>query len=394
MSEQKYNLSISLVNSLGESYDISPENVISLSITESVLSLLPRFEMEISDKGSFLDDRAITDKSMFYIVIDNIIESEPIIDANFIISSFVANSDSLENQFNSFIITGYVECFDMFSPYLKRAYKGSSDTVISNIANEMGMTFDGRVVGVENNTWYQNGNNYQFIHHVGDRSFIDGDGVFVYGDVNRNIVYTSYDTEASRESTLIGYYSKDRVENNVLMGDDKKYMYFNAYNVMNNVDMYNNCVLYGGSYSYYNLEEYIYTDIELDSKLTDFYNQHQDYSDTSVFSIGVGLLPDEPIFDTIYKGKVQNAFYKYALFSNTILVNINNSTQVKLFDKIDFNLPSPFTRDGISDPYSGEYLIGSITYSIARNRPLEKQVILCRHGINNNPDDKSVKDIV
>ena len=150
--------------------------------------------------------------------------------------------------------------------------------------------------------------------------------MFVYGDTKRILNYTAYKTEISKESKFTAYYSNDIVENNVIFDEDIQYMFFNGYNIMNNAEMYNNCVLYGGTYSYYNLEEYIYTDIELDEKSTDYYNQNNTYVDESVFSIGVGLLPDESIFDTIYKGKTQNAFYKYAMFSNTILLNINNST--------------------------------------------------------------------
>lgn len=393
MADQIYTMNVKLINTLGEEFIIASDNIISLSITESVLSVLPKFQMVVSDKGTLIENRAITDKSMFYIVINNGISDEPLIDANFIISSFDVSSDSLENQFVSISIAGYIEANDMFSTYYNRSYRGSSDSVIGNIANLVGMTMDARTQGVENNVWYQKGNNFQFIHHVSDRSFIDSDGVFVYGDINRNLIYTSYKTEVDRESKFIAYYSKDRVENNILLNNEQQYMFFNGYNILNNAEMYNNCVLYGGTYSYYNLEEYIYTTVGLDSKNTDFYNQNQNHIGNPVFGIGVGLLPDEGIFDTIYKGKIQNAFYKYAMFSVSILMNINNSTDVKLFDKVDFNQPSTILRDLTADPYSGEYLVGSITYSIIRNRPIEKQIIICRYGLNSNPEDKSVRDI-
>jgi hypothetical protein len=259
----------------------------------------------------------------------------------------------------------------------------------------VGFTFDRRVRGIEDNIWYQLGNNFQFMSSVSDRAFIDSDGVFVYGTTDKKLVYTSLNTESARESTKIAKFSKDRFENNVLLNNtqDQKVMFYDGYNIMNNTEMYNNIAAYGGVYSYYNLTDYIYNTVHIESKTTDLYNFNKDYVGNPVFNVGVGLLPDQSLFETIYRGKLQNAFYKYTLHSNTIILNINNSTKVQLFDKISLDLQSTLDGSEISPSYSGEYFVGAITTVITRDMPMAKKILLCRHGINST-NNNFVGDIV
>ncbi len=394
-TEQKYALTIKLINPTGSELDINADSVISFNITENVLTLLPRFDMVITDKGSFIEGFPFTDKMYFYISLSHILDEDPVIDGNFRISSFAVASDSHENQVQTFKVTGYLDADNMFKQYIRTCYTGSSDSVIGNVVESCGLTFDNRTTGVENNKWYQNGNNYQFLTHVADRSFVDGDGVFVYGDTNSNIVYTSFNTEASKEAKYTAKYSKQDVERSVRFEDDEDVLFYDSYNIINNSDMYNNYVVYGGQYSYYDLEKYVYTDIKLDSKMTDFYNFNEKFkNEYGVFSKSVGLLPDEKIFDTIYKGLIQNAFYKYSMWTINIWMNVNALTNVELFDKIDVDLPSTVLRDAVNDTYSGEYLVGSVTYNITRNAPVQKSVILCRYGMNDMPDTTLIKDII
>jgi len=382
ITNQSYNLRVSLRNSLGGEFIINPENVLSLTISESVLGILPKFEMVITDKGTFIENYPIVDKTTMYITLDNVVDDTPIINAEFIISTFFVTSDVYQNQYVQLNIAGYFASRDMLSPFHRQAYKGSSDDVLRNMSTEVNMVFDGRVRGVEDNIWYQSGNNFQFINHVADRAFVDDDGVFVYGDVNGNLIYTSYKTELSKNRKFVGTYDRLKVEQNILLESESNIMYYDGYNILNATEMYNNVAVYGGQYSYYNMTNYIYNTTSLNSKSTDYYNQNKEYAGRGAFSIGVGLLPDESFFETIYKGKIQNAFYKYAMFSNTIMLNVNNCTKARLFDKVELNLLSTLTRNDISDTYSGEYLIGGITYNITRDRPLEKQVMLCRYGMN------------
>jgi hypothetical protein len=387
-SNQQYDLNISLVNTIGEEVVLQSENLLTLSITESVLSLVPKFEMIINNVGGFVDRTPITDKSMLYISITNpnkvsssVYSNEYIINAKFIVSGFYAMSDTFENKYLTYKISGYLALDDLFAPFHKQSFVGSSDQVLEQVCNEVNYTFDRRIRGTESNIWYQTGNNYQFMAHVADRSFIGGDGVFVYGTTNKQLVYTSINLESSRATAKVATYSKSQVENNFL-GDDERNMYYDGYNIMNNAEMYNNTSNYGGYYSYYNLSDYVYDTIHYDNKLTDLYNINKKYVGKPSFSVSMGLITDESLFDTIYRGKQQNSFYRFALFSNTVLININNSTNVKLFDKIDLDLQSTYDGKDISSSYSGEYLVGAITTVIARDLPIAKKVMLCRYGMN------------
>jgi len=367
------------------------------------LSLVPKIDLVMNNVGGFTDKTPITDKSMLYISIDhpnkeygNVHDTEYLINAKFIISSFYAVSDTFQNKYLTYNIAGYLAIDNLFNPNRRNYYLGSSDQVIDTVGSEIGFNFDGRVKGVEDNVWYQSGNNFQFLTHVADRSFIDGDGVFVYGTTDKRLVYTSYNTEASKEVAKIAKFDRSRVDNNVLLPNvvqDQKHMYYDGYNIMNNDEMYNNLYTYGGLYSYYNLTDYKYDTIHFDTKMTDLFNINKDHVNSPSFNIGVGLIPDESIFETIYRGKLQNSFYKYALHSTTILLNINNSTEVKLFDKIDLDLQSTFDNNEISPSYSGSYLVCAVTTVINRDMPIAKKVLLGRYGMNST-NNSLVGDIV
>jgi hypothetical protein len=73
-------------------------------------------------------------------------------------------------------------------------------------------------------------------------------------------------------------------------------------------------------------------------------------------------------------------------------LNINNSSDVQLFEKVSLELRSMITPNTISEPYSGDYVVGCITHSITQNIPYSKKIILCRSGMNNY-DNVYVKDV-
>lgn len=401
-TNQQYNLRLSLINSIGEETTLNNENVITLSITESVLSIVPKIDITLINVGGFIERTPITDKCMISIVIEepnkiakNIQDNTSyIVNSKFIISSFYAMSDLYENKYLTYNISGYLALDNLFVPYHRQSFTGSSDDVLEAVCGEVGFNFDRRVRGVEDNIWYQAGNNFQFMTHVMERSFVDGDGVFVYGTASKDLVYTTMGFESSKEVSKIAKYSKSQTETNMLL-NDTKHMYYDSYNVLNNAEVYNNVVLYGGLYSYYDMTKYVYDTVHYNGKLTDLYNLNKQYAGQPVFSIGVGLLPDESLFNTIYRGKMMNAFYKFAMFSNSILLNVGSCADVNLFDKIDLYLNSTADGNTISESYSGYYLVGAITTTISRDMNILKKVMLCRYGMNypSNKNTNIVGDI-
>jgi len=388
-SKQLYTLQVLLSNSKDSSpstetmVGIPYDSIVSLEITESIVTILPKIEMYVADAGTFLDGNPISDKDVLHIKINNNVEQpETEINATFIISGITILSDNYQNKGNAIKIVGYMAADNVFSPYTQNAINGTSNDVIRKISKKIGLKFKSDVTGSENIYWYQDGNNYQYLTHIANRAYVPNDGVFVYGTLDGTINYTTLKTKIVSEPKLTGYYEPDRVKNNVLGDDDVGIMYYDGYEIVDITEIYNNLSNYGGYVSQYDLTSYVGTDLKNMSKMTDLFNQNSKYTDQPVFVGNLGIIGDKPLLNTIYVGKVQNTFTKFQLFSNSISININNSTDVKLFDKVNLYVPSTFDGYPSAEPYSGEYVVTSISHSIVKDASYSKRILLCRNGIN------------
>jgi len=374
---------------------IPPDSIKSLLITESVLTLLPKIELVVADKGTFLEGNPLSDKDVLHVSLNNQLDlTDTEIYTPFMVSSVTATSDSFENQGVYIKVVGYMAADNAFSPYKYNAINGSSDTVIRKIALEMGLKFKADATGSESNYWYQNGNNYQYIKHVANRSYVPQDGVFVYGTLDGTINYTTIKTRMALDNIFTGVFDRDHVQNNVLLDEDLPYMYYDGYEIVDLSETYNNMCNYGGVVNKYNLLEYVEDPLVNLDKTTDLSNKRESYTTSPVFSDNLGIIGSKPLQDTIYNGKLQNTFTKYQLFSNSISININNSTNVSLFDKVDLAVPSLIDGDSIAEPYSGEYVVASISHSIVLNAGYAKRVLLCRNGINKSVLKKDYNGVV
>ena len=116
---------------------------------------------------------------------------------------------------------------------------------------------------------------------------------------------------------------------------------------------------------------------------TDLFNKYKMYDGLASSVINFGFMSNPNVFKDYYKALAQNQFYRYNLFSNTISMNINSSTDVKLFDRVNLGIPSTiFKGSGLNDVYSGDYLVTAITHYIGNGIEYQKQVMLSRNGIN------------
>lgn len=386
-NEQQYTIDVRIINdrtkiSSEHAYIIHADNIISINITENILSVLPKIEMVLSDAGDLLENRPIMDQDMLFVTMGGRNNPEDV-SMVFTISSFYFESDTLHNQSNTMKIVGYMECDGMMVDTYRRAFKGSSDEVIGEIINEIGLNYDSRVSGNESITWYQNGDNYQFVNHVANRSFISDDGVFVYGTKDGEVVYTSYGTEIVKDVAYIAKYDIKMIELPVLFKSDEYVLFYNTYNYINNTTLFNNAYTYGMVHTSYDLTEYSSLSYKADDKTTDFYNTYKKYKNTISSGIYMNAICDESYSGNIYHGMALNEYYRFNLFTNTMMLNVNPLSEVKLFDKTDLDFPSIlYNREGTNNVYSGTYIIGSISYSIYRGGVYSKEVMLCRYGIN------------
>lgn len=394
-TNQQYNLQVHIVDTLGNTYPISSENVLSLTMTESILDMIPKFDMTIRNAGGFMEGTPLTDKMMVRIVLEspnrtvtNLKDDTNYVNSTFIISSYYAMGDPSENKFITYKISGYLAYPNVAVRF--SSYKGSSDQAIAYIANTVNITPDIRATGGESISWIQNNNSLNFLYHVAERSYIPNDGVFVYITLDNKLVYTSMYTEISKEPTKRAIYSRNK---SVPLQDDTLMLY-DGYTIANNTSIYNNTMLYGYQYMYFDGDKMVTPTIRVNEKMTKYHNRSSAIPESAITNFeDYGIIADDRFKNTIFKGKLQNDYYKHLLFSNTVELSINNATHTYLFDKITVNFNSTISNNTVSQPYSGDYVVGAITHSISRDIPYSKKVILCRYGINDY-DNVFVKGII
>jgi len=383
-TNQQYNLQVHIVDTLGNTYPISSENVLTLTMTESILNMVPKLDLVIRNAGGFMEGVPLTDKMMIRIVLEssnrtvtNLREDTNYVDSTFIISSYFSIGDPSENKFITYKISGYMAYPNVAIDF--SSYKGSSDQAIAHIANSLNIKSDIRANGGESISWIQDGNSLNALYHISERSYVPNDGVFVYMTLDHKLVYTSMYTEISKESTKRAIYSR----NKDISLHDNTIMPYDGYTISNNTSIYNNKMLYGYAYGYFDGNSNVSSIIRVNEKMTKYHNRSTVVPESVVTAYDdYGIIADDRFKETIFKGKIQNSYYKHLLFSNTVELSINNATNTYLFDKINVNFNSTTTSNTVSQPYSGDYVVGAITHSISRDTPYSKKVILCRYGIN------------
>lgn len=364
---------------------IAVDNILYMTIKENILSTLPRLEMVINDVGSLIENNALYDKDILSIVLGTSQENDAIINLDFNVSVFASETDSEDNTSNTIKLVGYLAVDNMFVPYKNRSFEKSSIDILSEVAKECGLNFKNpqSVKSNDKMFWYQDDNNFTFIKHVLKRSYVDNDAVFFYTNAQGDTIYTSLNKEMDKEEDFIARYDRNRVDNVFLDDDETNVMYYNASDILNLTEMYNNMGNYGASFGLYNLkgetENGIITDVK---KFTDLKNRLKEYDGEPTTFNNIGLISNPNVFDQFPKAIIQNFYFKYNLFSVSISLTINASTDVKLFDKVNLAFNSTLDRDTINDVYSGHYLVTGITHNVTNSNKYEKQVILSRCGMN------------
>jgi len=338
---------------------------------------------------------------LIHVVVSNLVgdmDGSSTIDAVFIVSNFDIDTNKNGNKFAITNIIGYLYTTNIYSPYSFDTYKGTSDEVLSVVASNVGLKFKRHITGNDNHSWYKSGSNYEFIKYISNRAYIPDDGVFVYTTTDGYLHYNSLYNNFKNEPRYIAKYDREDtdniysgiIENNNNMNNN--ILYFKGYDVINNSGIYNNLFHYLGSYSYYNLDTYNYEYISLTKKNTSLYNMDKSSYNKLSSNKRRQIIGDSSL-TSLVSGEYQNKFYKYAITSNNISIDVNTSTPISLFDKIDLHLPD-VNGDGLSEPYSGEYDVISISYSFSDSVDYRKNVLIGRYGINNSENENGDNDNV
>jgi hypothetical protein len=230
--------------------------------------------------------------------------------------------------------------------------------------------------------WIQFSNNYNFLKHVLKRSYIANDCTFLYGDVANNLNFNSLSTVLNNVVKFNTVFDRKLTENFVI-GNNEDVLFFDSYDLSNTTDIYNDLGNYGVSYSETTTKNVVNKEtVKYNKKGTDYFNIANSYSSNVVNHFDFGMFNDLNLFSNYNKAIIQNSYSRYNLFDINIRMNINNSTPVKLFDKINFEMPSVIERSSVNNCYSGHYHVTGITYKIISETPIIKEILISRCGIN------------
>lgn len=370
---------------------INVDNIEYLTIKENVLSVLPRLELVINDVGSLIENVALYDKDILNIMISNDRSQDALLSMDFNVSVFASQQSPDDNKYSIIKIVGYLAVDDCMSTFKSRSFNKNSAEVLEMISDEIGVEFSNpnSISPSDKMIWYQSCTNYKFIKHILKRSYVDSDSVFFYGNSKNNLVYTTMTSEMDKEKAFIAKYDRTRVDNFLLTDAEKDIMYFDSSDIVNLSEIYNNINNYGILYSFYDMKGGENSAIITNGNpFTDLKNRSTDYDGKPVINDIVGTISNPNVFDNYNTAMLQNYYYKYNLFSVSVSLNINASTDVKLFDKVNLALPSTYQRDQINDVYSGYYLVTAMTHNVTAGGQYSKQIILSRWGMNKTDNIK------
>jgi len=180
--------------------DVSVEpysTIATMIMREWIFDPVPRLEIELVDNGRFTDQYPLEDNDTIHIELNNIRNRDPVIDADFTLQDFEISNDG-EKDFSMIKLTALFKTTDMFHPIHNRSFsQKNSKEVFEQISGEVGIDFAPSVDPQDSMTWLQiNENNFQFIKHVLDRSYIsDDDSAFCYIDRHNKMNYKSISNE-------------------------------------------------------------------------------------------------------------------------------------------------------------------------------------------------------
>jgi len=363
--------------------EIVPENILSLTIREWVTGVVPRLSLNLNDDGMLSEIFTLDDNAEIMVEIAKNADDTPI-KFDFVLQDYKFGLMG-NNQSSVMEISGLLNAPDLFK-VLNRSFSNmSSKDVISQIADECGLTFvtPTGFSTSDNMTWLQCGiSNYAMIVHVMERSFKSNDAVFCYCDVYKNLNMTSLNTELDKDAINARYditnYTKDKFENT----EDENTIWFNYYDYCNLSGFYNKTNNYGVEYTYYNLEEMISEAITQDISLL----AEKTFKDSDYINIvnNYNSILQNNVYDDYTKAMIQNDYFKKNFFCFNMTININPLGNVKLFDVLNVLIPSMpnYVGNEINDIHSGKYAIGGIVYSVGRNNIFQKQCVLFRDGMN------------
>jgi len=371
------------LNFKGQQIDAS--NIISLTIREHVLDILPRIDLTIADLGHMIETLTIEDDDILTVSIAKDSESKAFLTCDFAMGDYEVQVQG-SNQMLHINMPGNLMDTDMFK-IKTRAFKNkSSQDMLKVIAQETGLPFTNplKVIPSDQMTWYQcTQNNYGFIKHILKRAYVFNDVVLFYATTQNKFVYTSLNKEITKLNYKNAVYNVEQTE--IKTDDNDQNIYYNSFDIVNLSALFNNVSSIGLQASYF--------DAKLGSQkamvnfpfklLTNSSFINKDNFGDIVYDHYYGTYNNLNLYSEKYfESEIRNKYLINNFFANSVAIQINADNQVQLFDKINVAIPSIVSSNNQNNVMSGMYLVGGIVHHVSLNGIYKKTLLLNRNGNN------------
>jgi len=400
MADTSFNQFFFLEMKIGD-YPIVPQNVMYMYIREWAIDLAPRLEMTIKDDGYLHEYFNFEDNLPIDIILGKHPDDENPIETRFMLLNHKFNLFG-ENIMGYVSLVGTIYAPELFAPIKNRSFPNESSlSVISNVVNDCGLTFEsGPNFNTDDTmTWLQcNQNNYDFINSVKKRAFKTDDAVFCYGDIYGNIKMTGFVNEAAKSSPKRVRFSMDKYTHFFFdNAEDENTIWYNYYDFVNMNSINNKLNNYGFKCEYYDFEDGFISDNinSSSSNLAQYQYKSKEFGDENINAIHRYFGEQNLDSHTNYsKAVAQNEYFTKNFLSFALVLNVNSISDVKLFDKLEVAIPSLLTNDigVINDIWSGNYLIVGILHSVGEGGIYKKQVVAVRDGYDKSSYINNLKN--
>ena len=362
----------------------NPTNIKSLVIKSWIFNILPTIEITLIDDGYLIEATPMEDQEDIQVTLAKSEDDPNPIEMTFSLDDYAVGIIG-DNRKSIVNLTGHLKVDDMFTIKTRALSKQNSSSVFETIASEAGLTFSNpnNLIPSDNMTWIQNtSSNFDFIKHVLRRVYIPDDVAFFYADISKKFVFNSLKSNLKRLDIKTAKFDVRKAEQNIQDEKDKTIWFF-AYSIVNNSAYFNKKIGYGFEYNYWDLDNHYkktYTSID---KVTGLSFRNKDLADKPVQkNLSMDYIEGNVYSEYYFESLLRNQFLKNNFFANSVILNVNSLSQIKLMDLLDVQIPSLLRESEINEVMSGKYLVAGIQHEVSSGGIYKKKVAIGRNGMN------------
>lgn len=366
--------------------ELLPQNIEVAHIRESFFDLTPSIDLIFKDNGLFTERYILEEGDEIKIDLSKSDKTQSIVSMTFELLSYnISNSDGDKIRISEVSVVGIVKSNSLFHPVKSRSFKNKSSVeVLKQVASENGFSVNSKINSSDSMTWLQvNQNDFEFIRDTVNRSFRPSDMPICVIDRNSRFLITSLQTEAKKTTSIKCFFDPVKALSNEPDTSQKKRLFFNDFEVFNIAGYSNRQGGYGIEYSTFNFTKFQSKTINQDKIFLSKYNDKK-VTSTKEVSVSKGnfILNTKNVHQNYYEALVQNEFLSRDFFKVSLVIHINPSEDVNLFDIVDVVFPSFTEEDAVNEPLSGKYIVGAVTHQISKTGIYRVALSLIRSGFN------------